>query len=73
MIFFVAPKIIGGGTSRESIGNLGVERIQDAVKLEHIHVEQVGEGVMIQGDVVKPDGLTSPVYAQGRSVESRTV
>lgn len=73
VVFFVAPKIIGGGASREAIANLGVERIQDALQLEHIRIEQVGDDVMIQGDPVKPDGLTSPVYAQGRSAEPRTV
>jgi len=73
VVFFVAPKIIGGGGSRESVGNLGVERIRDAVQIEHIHVEQVGEDVMIEGDVIKPDGLTNPIYAQGRSAEPRTV
>jgi len=73
VVFFVAPKIIGGGGSREAIANLGVERIRDAMQIEHVHVEQVGEDVMIEGDVIKPDGLTNPVYAQGRSAEPRTV
>ena len=73
VVFFVAPKIIGGGGSREAIANLGVERIRDAMQIEHVHVEQVGEDVMIEGDVIKPDGLTNPIYAQGRSAEPRTV
>jgi len=73
VIFFVAPKIMGGGASKEAIGSLGVDRIKDLVRLTNIHVEQVGDDVMIQGDVVKPDGLKTPVYADKGSMQSRTV
>jgi diaminohydroxyphosphoribosylaminopyrimidine deaminase/5-amino-6-(5-phosphoribosylamino)uracil reductase len=73
VLFFVAPKIIGGGGSKECIANLRVRRISDAVHLQSIYTEQIGDDVMIQGDVIKPDGLSSPVYAQHDSAEPRSV
>jgi diaminohydroxyphosphoribosylaminopyrimidine deaminase/5-amino-6-(5-phosphoribosylamino)uracil reductase len=71
VVFFVAPKILGGGASKEAIANLGIDHIQDAVQLKNIKVEQIGEDVMIQGDVVKPDGPMNPVCAGDRSVQTR--
>ncbi len=70
VIFFVAPKIIGGGESKECVANLRVRRLSEAVHLESIQIERIGDDVMIQGDVIRPDGASSPVYAAGDRDES---
>ncbi len=73
VVFFVAPKILGGGASKDAIANLGIDHIQDVVQLKNIKIEQISDDVMIQGDVIKPDGLNNPVYAGDRSMQTRTV
>jgi diaminohydroxyphosphoribosylaminopyrimidine deaminase/5-amino-6-(5-phosphoribosylamino)uracil reductase len=73
VIFFVAPKIMGGGSSKNAIGNLGVDRIKDLVQLENIKIEQIGDDVMVQGDVVKSDAHTDPVATRDRSMQTRSV
>lgn len=71
VIFFVAPGIMGGGSSKEAIGNLGIDRMQNLIRLRDICVEQVGDDVMIQGDVIKPGGPAAPVYADSGSLQWR--
>jgi diaminohydroxyphosphoribosylaminopyrimidine deaminase/5-amino-6-(5-phosphoribosylamino)uracil reductase len=73
VVFFVAPKIMGGGESRECIASLGISRMADVVQLSSLRTERIGEDLMIEGDVRQPDGLSYPVYADKRDVESRTV
>ena len=73
VIFFVAPKIVGGGDSKACIASLGINRMADAIPLAALRTEKVGEDIMIQGDVREPDGLDYPVYAGKSGAESRTV
>ncbi len=73
VIFFVAPKIVGGGDSKACIASLGINRMADAIPLAALRTEKVGEDIMIQGDVREPDGLDYPVYADKSGAESRTV
>ncbi|MDX1764839.1 MAG: bifunctional diaminohydroxyphosphoribosylaminopyrimidine deaminase/5-amino-6-(5-phosphoribosylamino)uracil reductase RibD [bacterium] len=73
VIFFIAPKLMGGGDSKACIASLGINRMDDVIRLSSLRTERVGEDVMIQGDVVQPDGLDHPVYAAGGGAESSTV
>lgn len=47
IIIFTAPKIIGSG--KGAIGNLGITKIDKAIKLKNIKTEKVGNDMMIEG------------------------
>ena len=48
MVFFYAPRIIGGdGISM--VGNLGKQSIEDAISIRNIKVRRFGDEVMIEG------------------------
>jgi diaminohydroxyphosphoribosylaminopyrimidine deaminase/5-amino-6-(5-phosphoribosylamino)uracil reductase len=47
---FIAPKILGG-EARAAIGGAGVSFVADAHQLREIHVEQIGEDVLVRGYV----------------------
>jgi diaminohydroxyphosphoribosylaminopyrimidine deaminase/5-amino-6-(5-phosphoribosylamino)uracil reductase len=47
--FFIAPKVVGGRDATPSVGGLGVERMKDALKLEHVEVTQHGEDLEVTG------------------------
>lgn len=50
VVAFIAPKLVGGG-GPTPVAGAGVARMADAVRLERVRVEQLGEGVMIEGYV----------------------
>ncbi len=60
-LFFIAPKIMGGGESREAIGDLGIHRMKDVVRLDAVHTERIGEDVLIEGDVLPSASLQPSV------------
>jgi diaminohydroxyphosphoribosylaminopyrimidine deaminase/5-amino-6-(5-phosphoribosylamino)uracil reductase len=47
--FFIAPKIIGGSAATTAVGGLGVERMKDALKLEAVEFNQLGEDIEVTG------------------------
>lgn len=47
--FFIAPKVVGGREATTAVGGLGVERMKDALKLEHVEVTQHGEDIEVTG------------------------
>ena len=50
MVFFYAPKIIGGdGVSM--VGDLGKQSIENAISIKNIKVRRFGDEVMIEGYV----------------------
>lgn len=51
-VFFIAPKIMGGGESREAIGDLGIHRMEEIIRLDAVRTERIGEDVLIEGDVL---------------------
>lgn len=51
VLFFYAPKIIGGVKAPGIIGGMGIERLPDAINLEDITVKRVGEDIMVEGYV----------------------
>jgi len=46
---FVAPVILGGDGRYNAVGDLGVERIADALRLRDVTVERVCDDILIQG------------------------
>jgi len=51
VIAFIAPIIIGGEEAKTAVAGKGVDKVIDAIKLEHISVEKFGEDLMISGYV----------------------
>ncbi len=47
--FFVAPKILGGRSSRPVVGGTNPTRLADALRLERMKVEAVGDDILITG------------------------
>jgi len=54
VIYFYAPKIIGGREAIASVGGQGAETIADAVTLDRIKVRRFGDDVAIEGYVAYP-------------------
>ncbi len=53
VMFFVAPKIIGGREAVTAVAGHGAERMQDAVLLEDMQATPVGEDILIEAYVKK--------------------
>ena len=51
VVAFIAPIIIGGGEAKTAVGGRGVDRVADALRLERVCVERLGEDVMVSGYV----------------------
>jgi len=51
VIAFIAPMIIGGKRANMAVGGEGVERIDQALRLNRVTVERFGDDVMISGYV----------------------
>jgi GTP cyclohydrolase II len=56
-IVSVSPLIVGAG--RDAVGELGIERVGDALRLENRTVHFAGDDLLIAGDVVVPDRAAS--------------
>lgn len=52
---YVAPKIIGGKSSRTPVGGNGIAHLADAWKLKDITARQIGSDICISGYVVKQE------------------
>jgi len=51
VVAFIAPIIIGGGEAKTAVGGRGVDRVADALRLERVCVERLGEDVVVSGYV----------------------
>ena len=51
ILFFIAPKIIGGKDAITSVEGKGVDKVNKSVKLEDIKVERIGEDVLIRANI----------------------
>ncbi|MFZ6017213.1 MAG: bifunctional diaminohydroxyphosphoribosylaminopyrimidine deaminase/5-amino-6-(5-phosphoribosylamino)uracil reductase RibD [Nitrospirota bacterium] len=49
LIFFVAPKIIGGEESFPAVGGRSFRRLEEAYHLKDIKIKRVGEDILIEG------------------------
>ena len=56
ILYFYAPKIIGGREAINSVGGLGADTVASAIKLDRIRVRRFGDNVAIEGYVVYPEG-----------------
>lgn len=53
VMFFVAPKIIGGRDAVSAVEGEGVEQMSDVVKLEHMTATAIGDDILIQAYVAR--------------------
>jgi diaminohydroxyphosphoribosylaminopyrimidine deaminase/5-amino-6-(5-phosphoribosylamino)uracil reductase len=53
VLFFYAPKIIGGAGALGMVGGEGVEKLNDAVNLGNIRVRRLGDDILVEGYVNK--------------------
>ncbi|MFC1667746.1 RibD family protein, partial [Candidatus Omnitrophota bacterium] len=51
VLFFIAPKIIGGKEAVTSVEGLGVDRVKKALRLSNIEIGRIGEDILVKGDV----------------------
>ena len=49
VVSFIAPKIIGGSESKGPVGGLGIELMRNAIELDDIKLEQLGNDLMLTG------------------------
>ncbi|BAX80437.1 riboflavin biosynthesis protein RibD [Labilibaculum antarcticum] len=53
LMSFIAPKIIGGLTSKSPVGGEGIEFMKDAIELENMKIDQLGNDLMLTGKIKK--------------------
>jgi diaminohydroxyphosphoribosylaminopyrimidine deaminase/5-amino-6-(5-phosphoribosylamino)uracil reductase len=51
VLYFVAPKLIGGRSAPPAIGGEGFARLEEAVTLERMQVKQLEDDLLIEGYV----------------------
>ena len=51
VIAFIAPLIIGGGEARTAVAGRGVDKLTEALRVDEMSVEQIGEDLMVCGYV----------------------
>lgn len=52
VLFFIAPKIIGGDKARPSVGGIGIKTIGSAIRLKNIEIKNFRDDILVTGDVV---------------------
>jgi 5-amino-6-(5-phosphoribosylamino)uracil reductase/diaminohydroxyphosphoribosylaminopyrimidine deaminase/5-amino-6-(5-phosphoribosylamino)uracil reductase len=57
LVICVAPRILGQGI--EAIGDLGIDRLQDALDLQNLHVTRCGQDLIIEGELAGVASLAS--------------
>lgn len=53
VVFFYAPKIIGGAGSPGMVGGGGIEKLSDAIQLRDIKIKKFSDDIMIEGYVYR--------------------
>ena len=53
VMFFIAPKIIGGRDSFPAVGGKSFRKLQDAYRLSDVKTRQIGEDILIEGYIQK--------------------
>ena len=59
---YIAPKIFGGASSKTPVGGTGFPAPAEAIRLRNITVTQLGQDLLLEGDIEKEtgDGFLSP-------------
>ena len=56
---FIAPKIIGGTSAVSPVGDLGLEKMTDALKLDRIAIKTIATDILVTG-YLSGDNLSLP-------------
>ncbi len=51
IMFFIAPKIVGGRDAKGPVGGRGVERMASALPLKNVKIERTGEDWLLSADI----------------------
>ncbi|MGK7940699.1 MAG: bifunctional diaminohydroxyphosphoribosylaminopyrimidine deaminase/5-amino-6-(5-phosphoribosylamino)uracil reductase RibD [Crocosphaera sp.] len=51
---FIAPKIIGGPSAASPVGDVGLEKMSDALPLEGVTLRQIDRDILVEGYLSKP-------------------
>ena len=51
VLFFIAPKIIGGRDAITSIEGTGVDKVRKALQLKNVDIKRIGDDILFEGDV----------------------
>lgn len=54
IMFFIAPKIIGGRTAKSPVEGAGIGSMADAIELENMNIKKIGNDVLIESYIKKP-------------------
>lgn len=49
VVYFIAPKIIGGRDAKTPVGGAGIGRMSDALRLRDIEVKRIGDDIVMEG------------------------
>ncbi len=56
VIFFISPKILGGKSSITAVGGDNLRDIKNALKIDPLKINKVGDDIMIEGYLKKDEG-----------------
>lgn len=51
LIFFIAPKLIGGEKAPGAIGGKGINRLKDALPVKNLRVRKLGIDLLLEGEI----------------------
>ena len=51
VIYFIAPKIIGGRNSLSPVGGEGVKYLKDFMEIKNMSVDKLGDDLVIEGSL----------------------
>ena len=51
LIYFVAPKIIGGTDALGAVGGQGIDRLKEALQIKGMTVARLGDDLVIEGNI----------------------
>lgn len=49
VISFIAPKFIGGSKAKSPVGGQGIDKMSEAISMDHVSYSVIGEDLMIEG------------------------
>lgn len=49
VLFFIAPKLVGGDDSKSPLGGRGIQLMKDAVELSDVKTSPIGEDILVSG------------------------
>jgi diaminohydroxyphosphoribosylaminopyrimidine deaminase/5-amino-6-(5-phosphoribosylamino)uracil reductase len=65
VMFFIAPKILGGDDAKGSIGGTSPESLDDAIPIYDTHYTRLGDDLLIEGFIRKPGAEATPSVSPG--------